>query len=249
MALPTHGKLAAGVAVALAWGLVGCGGVATLAPQREDSMSVARQGAKLIDEGGPVFLQGRVVMPTYYKGEVSGLQVRAERLDGGAFPQVAPATVAGDGSFTLRGQRMSNLMFVTAEFIHEDSLHRVRASAQPDPNTPVTLDASSSLLAASVAMAAQRRKLLDLDLGQANQLLAVFRQQAGAQANGLLLNQTNEALSQHFLRLSKLDEGLLGLVQAFDLKLNPPPFPVLPPNPTPAPVEAVPGEGQLPGVK
>lgn len=217
--------------------LAGCGGGANAPGTERQVNGDLAVRTHLIDEGGPVFLNGKVLLPGYYKGEIAGLQVRAERLDGGAFPQIGPALVGSEGAFALRGQRMSNLMFVSAEFIHEDSLHRVRALAYPDPNTPVTIDATSTLLAASVAMAAQRRKLLDLDINEANALAQAFRSKAGATANQVLLNQPNEDLSLSMARLAKVDAGLVAQLQAFDLKLNPPPFldPGLAPAvPTPA---------------
>lgn len=209
--------------------LASCGGAAPVAPIRETS--VFNQSANLIDEGGPVFLTGKVIPPSYYKGEIAGLQVRAERLDGGAFPQIGAALVNADGGFGLRGQRMSNLMFVSTEFIHEDNRHRIRALALPDPATPVTIDATSTMLAASVAMAAQRRLIVDLDLGEANRLAQAFRTKVGAAAGMVPMNQPNEDLSLAMSRLAKGDDALVAQLQAFDLKLNPPPYPepALPP--------------------
>jgi hypothetical protein len=238
-----------GQACVMAGLLAGCATTGTLPASPEDAVSTALNYNKptLINEGGPVFaLPGALQMPSYYGGDIASLTVRAERIDGGGFPKVPEVKVQKDGTFSLNGPLTSNLFFASTEFIHEDTLHRVRALVRAQSDEPVIIDAASSLMAAKVAMAAQRRKLFNVDYNETTRLTSQVRAVASTELAGLRLDQANEELSTALDRAvandTSLREGLAhweaGLLPSPTPSATPPASVTPTPDPSPTPSAA-----------
>lgn len=188
------------------------------------------QGGKLINEGGPVFaLPGTVHLPSYFTGDPSTLTVRAERLDGGTFARVSPAPVAADGTFTLKGPITSQLFFATAEFSAKDgtSTYRVRSLARAESGEPIILDTASTLVTAKVALAAQVRRLDDLNYTNTVEVTSQVRSVLGTGLDSVSLDQPNEKLSQQLTDAAAKSSALSASLRKWEATLLP--------SPTPAP--------------
>ena len=213
-------------------------------PQAEQELRnvlPAAGGGQLINEGGPVFLlPGTLRMPTAFKGELGSLVVRAERLDGGSFPHVPSAAVSGDGTFTLRGPLTSKLFFATTEFSAEDKLYRVRALARAESGEPIVLDTASALVAAKIALAAQKRALDDLSLVETTEVTSQVRSALAASLEAVSLDQPNETLSGALDAAASRSAGLAKRLTEWEAKLlpaspTPGPSPSATPSPSPSP--------------
>jgi hypothetical protein len=200
-------------------------------------------GGKLINEGGPVFLlPGNLRAPSFFTGELAALTVRAERLDGGPFTRVAAASVAADGSFTLKGPITSELFFASTEFTAKDSLHRMRTLVRAQGGEPIILDAASSLVSAKIAVAAQTRKLDDLSYVDTNEVTSQVRSVLSTSLDAIPLDQTNEQLSKQLSEAALKNPALATSLRKWEstlLPASPSPSPVASgtakPSPTPVP--------------
>lgn len=186
-------------------------------------------GGKLINEGGPVFaLPGTIRMPAYFAGDRATLTVRAERLDGGAFPKVEPAPVSADGSFTLKGPITSQLFFATTEFTAQDGLHRMRTLARAQAGEPIILDTASTLVGAKIALAAQKRSLDDLGYVASTEVTSQVRSVLSTSLDAVKLDKPNEQLAQALTDAAAKHETLATSLRKWEQTL-------LPASPTPAP--------------
>ncbi|MFN3428417.1 MAG: hypothetical protein ACK46X_00535 [Candidatus Sericytochromatia bacterium] len=186
-------------------------------------------GGKLINEGGPVFaLPGTIRMPAYFAGDPATLTVRAERLDGGAFPKVEPAPVSADGSFTLKGPITSQLFFATTEFTAQDGLHRMRTLARAQAGEPIILDTASTLVGAKVALAAQKRSLDDLSYVATTEVTSQVRSVLATNLDAVKLDKPNEQLAQALTDAAAKHETLATSLRKWEQTL-------LPASPTPGP--------------
>lgn len=228
--------------------LAGCQAAATTNPDPEGVVKTTRTAASLINEGGPVFglpgggslineggpvfnkptnsgsftLAGQLLAPRYFTGSVSGLGVGAEALDGGAFPDVTASPVAGDGSFSLQGPATGKFFFAAASFTFDDTTHRVRALARADEDAgKITLDTTSSLLAAKVALAEQKRHLNSIDFQETQDLGNMVRYKLGAQLDKVQLDAANAELSNALNVLVRQDDQLRARVRSWEYTLDP----------------------------
>lgn len=198
--------------------------------------TVSGTGGKLINEGGPVFLlPGALKAPRFFTGELSGLMVRAERLDGGAFVRVSPVPVAADGNFTLRGPITSELFFATAEFTANDATHRMRALARAQSGEPIILDPASTLVAAKIALAAQARRLDDLSYVDTSEVTSQVRSVLSTALEDVPLDQTNEQLAQHLTDAAAKNEALAASLRKWEAALRPSSTPIATAKPSPSP--------------
>jgi hypothetical protein len=223
----------AGLAAAALALVVGC----TQSPAPVDPIAAEGQvrtnvsGGKLINEGGPVFaLPGTVHLPSYYQGDPATLTVRAERLDGGTFAGVGAVPVAADGSFKLAGPITSQLFFATAEFTAKNGTHRVRALARAESGEPIVLDSASTLVTAKIALAAQARRLDDLNYRDTAEVVSQVRSVLSAQLDAVSLDQPNEKLSEALDLAAKGSDALDGSLDKWEATLKPSPTPA--PTPT-----------------
>jgi hypothetical protein len=221
------------VAIAL---LAGCQAPAPvtgpIAPESQVRNSVA--GGKLINEGGPVFaLPGTVHLPTYFAGDPATLTVRAERLDGGVFPRVAPAPVAADGSFKLSGPITSQLFFATAEFTAKDGTHRVRALARAEEGSAIVLDTASTLVTAKIAVAAQARRLDDMSYRDTAEVVSQVRSVLATKLDAVSLDLPNEQLSDALDAAASGSDAVAASLAKWEATLKPSPTPA--PSPTAKP--------------
>jgi hypothetical protein len=188
--------------------------------------------ASLINEGGPVFgkptnpdnfqLGGQLLMPHYFAGSVSSLNVAAERLDGGVFPDVTASSVSDDGAFKLQGPATGKYFFASASFSFEDTTHRVRALARADQDAgKLTLDTASTLLAAKVALAEQKRHLFTIDYQETQDLGNLVRYKLGAQLQTVQLDAANAELSNALNVLARQDDGLRERIRSWEYGLDP----------------------------
>jgi hypothetical protein len=237
-----------GLAAVAACLVAGCHAGATTAPLDEGVIKTTRTASSLINEGGPVFgkpaeatlineggpvfgkpvngdsfqLGGQLLLPRYFTGTVSALQVAAERLDGGAFPDVTASSVAEDGSFKLEGPATGKFFFASASFSFEDTTHRVRALARADQDAgKLTLDTASTLLAAKVALAEQKRHLATIDYQETQDLGNMVRQKLGAQLQAVQLDAANAELSNALNVLARKDDTLRDHLRSWEFALDP----------------------------
>jgi hypothetical protein len=180
-------------------------------------------GGSLINEGGAVFAKpGQILMPNYFKGEITGLAVDAERLDGGSFPDVTSTAVAGDGSFTLNGPDTGKFFFASASFVHEDTTHRVRALAKADSSSnKLLIDTASTLLAAKVALAEQKRHLFTIDYQETQDLSNLVRTRLGDRLGSVQLDAANAELSSALDVLARSNEDLNNRIVRWEYTLDP----------------------------
>jgi hypothetical protein len=204
-----------------------------IAPESQVRNSVS--GGKLINEGGPVFaLPGTVHLPTYFAGDPATLTVRAERLDGGVFPRVAPASVAADGSFKLSGPITSQLFFATAEFTAKDGTHRVRALARAEEGAAIVLDTASTLVTAKIAVAAQSRRLDDLNYRDTAEVVSQVRSVLATKLDAVSLDLPNEQLSDALDTAAAGSTALASSLEKWESALKPSPTPAPSPSPKPS---------------
>lgn len=242
------------IAVALVGALAaGCVGKEPVpaAPEVHKELATSNTGT-LINEGGPVFaLPGTVRLPKYYQGEVGALAIGAERLDGGAFTLLAAgakpfalqalAPVDADGAFVLKGPITSQLFFATAEFTFDNATHRLRSLVRAEPGAPVLIDTASTLVAAKIALAAQRRRLDDMSQSEAAELTSQVRAAIGPRLEDVKLDQTNQALSLALDGIAAEHESLGGRLAAWEATL-------WPSSPTPRPTASAATPAPTPSV-
>lgn len=237
--IPTHRRRGASLVALAATGalLAGCIVGQPTQPVEPPIEGVIKSNpGTLINEGGPVFaLPGSIKLPGYFQGDMTALEVRAERLDGGTFPKVAPAPVGAGGAFTLEGPITSQLFFATTEFSHENHPHRLRALARAQGGDPLVLDGASTLMSAKIALAAQKRFLDDLDYTEATELTAQVRSAVGAELQAVPLDQPNEALSAALTESVKPYQTLSARLAAWESAIMPPEAPAPTPSPSPTP--------------
>ena len=198
--------------------------------------TIAGTGGKLINEGGPVFLlPGNLKRPSFFTGELSGLTVRAERLDGGAFVRVGAAPVAADGSFALKGPITSELFFATTEFAAGDATHRMRTLARAQSGDPIILDTASTLVSAKIALAAQARRLDDLSYVDTNEVTSQVRSVLATSLDAVPLDQTNEQLAKQLTDAASKHEALAASLRKWEATLLPSPAPSASAKPSPSP--------------
>ncbi|MDB5098291.1 MAG: hypothetical protein JWM80_2712 [Cyanobacteria bacterium RYN_339] len=234
-------------ALAACW-LTGCHAATTTAPVDEGVVRSTRTAASLINEGGPVFgkpadatlineggpvfgkptnpnnfqLGGLVVLPRYYTGGTTDLKVSAERLDGGAVPDLGAVPVGDGGSFLLQGPATGKFFFAATSFTQEDTIHRVRALARADAGGgQLTIDAASSLLSAKIALAEQKRHLFTIDYQETQDLGQMVRYKLGTQLQTVQLDAANAELSNALNVLARQDDGLRERIRSWEYTLDP----------------------------
>lgn len=241
--------LQSGTLAVLLAGCVVSAPASTPAPDEVSSL-INTKSAPLINEGGPVFLlPGTVKMPGYFTGAMNTLSVKAERLDGGAFPRVTEAPVNAEGGFELKGPLTSQLFFATAEFTHENHLHRVRALARAQSTEPLVLDTASSLIAAKVALAAQRMPQDALDYTETTELSAQVRSALSGALQGVDLAQPNEALSARLNAAAVEHPALASRLLRWETSMAPSPEPSPSSTPEPQPSASATAKPELEPVK
>lgn len=194
------------------------------------------KAATLINEGGPVFaLPGELRMPVYFRGEKQDLVVRAERLEGGPFAKVAPASVAPDGRFVLSVPENGTLFFATTEFTQDDGVYRMRALAQASRGRTIIVDTAGTLVGAKIALAAQKRPLSDLNALQTASLIEQVSNTLQPALDRVQLNQSDEDLSETLTALTLPDRDLAYHLLAWEQNLvrHAVPWPL--PSPTASP--------------
>jgi hypothetical protein len=199
-------------------------------------------GDRLINEGVPVFftLSGVVAVPAYYKGNLTSLVVAAAQLKGGAFAGVSPVQVAADGSFALQVPPTSKLFFLTTSFTQDAHTYHLRALVRAQPDTPVILDATSSLMGAPIAAAASGRSQDELSFSETSELTSDVRADDGVALNIVDLSQSDTAQASALNQVVSTGSALSARLLKWETALAASPIlaPVPNPSPTPGPISS-----------
>lgn len=193
---------------------------------------LSHNGGSLINEGGPVFdqppaadefqLEGQITTPRYYTGAVQDLAVSSERLDGVDFPDVAASAVQPDGSFKMRGKATGKYFFASASFTFEDTPHTIRALAKADnTGSKLVLDTASTLLAAKIALAEQKRHLYTIDFQETTDLTNLVRGRIGDKLDNVRLDVADTELSDALNLLDSANADLSARILRWEFTLDP----------------------------
>lgn len=202
----------------------GCTAKAPVKAEPDEIVSIKRgSDVRLINEGGPVFAMPGEVLFLASAINIEGLKVSAERVDGSKIQSVPVAQLSPEGTFELRGPMSAGVFFATTVVEDQDAVYRMRALVRPEDGKKITIDTTSSLIAADIIEASKRHQKAELGglYNRTAQLTADIRSAVPAEEmREVKLSGTNDALVGQLHALTSARPALYDDLRAWEEMLH-----------------------------
>lgn len=204
--------------------LAGCAAKAPLKAAPDEIVTIRRgSDVRLINEGGPVFAMPGEVLLLASAINTEGLKITAERADGSKIQSISAAQLSPEGTFELRGPLSAGLFFATTVVEDQDAVYRMRALVRPEEGKKITIDTTSSLIAADIIQASKRHQKAEISgaFTRTEQLTAAIRASLPAEElREVDLSGTNDALVGQLHALASARPELYAALRGWEEMLH-----------------------------